>query len=59
MQTQETITAPQPCREFLESTIAKARAAIAFASPAADMSYARAVLFFAEMKLEALNKTGR
>lgn len=41
-------------REYLEDKIAKARAAIAFASPNADMSYAKATLTFAEIKLAAL-----
>lgn len=50
----ETLT-DSPSRDYLERTIAKARSAIAFASPAADMSYARAVLAFAQAKLDALN----
>ena len=41
-------------REYLEDKIAKARAAIAFAVPGADISYARATLAFAEAKLAAL-----
>ena len=44
----------RPSREYLERTIAKCRAAIAFASPNADMSYARAMLAAAEDKLAAL-----
>lgn len=43
-------------REYLEDKIAKARAAIAFASPNADLSYAKATLLFAEMKLAAMDK---
>jgi hypothetical protein len=41
-------------REYLEDKIAKARAAIAFAVPAADLSYAKATITFAQMKLDAL-----
>ena len=41
-------------REYLEDKIAKARAAIAFASPRADLSYAKATLAFAEAKLAKL-----
>lgn len=41
-------------REYLESTIAKCRAAIAFAAPGADMTYAKAMLAAAETKLAAL-----
>jgi hypothetical protein len=46
-------------REYLEDKIAKARAAIAFASVGADISYAKAVLSFAEVKLAALNAAER
>lgn len=42
-------------REYLEDKIAKARAAIAYAVPGADLSYAKATLVFAESKLAALN----
>lgn len=45
-------------REYLEDKIAKARAAIAFAVPGADISYAKATLLFAEAKLEALISKG-
>lgn len=41
-------------REYLEDKIAKARAAIAFAVPGADVSYAKATLLFAEAKLAAI-----
>ena len=41
-------------REYLERQIEKSRAAIAFAAPSADLSYAKAVLAFAEVKLAAL-----
>lgn len=41
-------------REYLEDKIAKAQSAIAFAVPGADISYAKATLTFALMKLEAL-----
>ena len=42
-------------REYLEAQIAKCRAAIAYASPAADMSYARALLAAAQDKLARLD----
>lgn len=42
-------------REYLEDKISKARAAIAFAVPGADISYAKATLAFAEAKLAKLN----
>ena len=42
-------------REYLEDKIAKARSAIAFAVPGADISFAKATLVFAEMKLAALD----
>jgi hypothetical protein len=58
-QTRITDMPEQLSREYLESQAAKARAAIAFASPAADMSYAKAILNAAETKLAALDKTGR
>lgn len=41
-------------REYLEDKIAKARAAIAFAVPGADISFAKATLTFAEAKLARL-----
>ena len=41
-------------REYLEDKIAKARAAIAYAVPGADLSFATATLAFAEVKLAAL-----
>lgn len=44
----------QLSREYLEDKIAKARAAIAFAVPGADLSYAKATLTFAEAKLAKL-----
>jgi hypothetical protein len=43
-------------RKYLEDKIAKASAAIAFATPGADLSYAKATLIFAQIKLAALNK---
>lgn len=46
----------QLSREYLEDKAAKARAAIAFAVPSADMSYAKAVLAAAETKLAELEK---
>ena len=41
-------------REYLEEQIAKCRAAIAFASPKADMTFAKAKLDAALLKLDAL-----
>ena len=52
--TTESVTDPSPSRAYLEKSIANARAAIAFASPAADISYAKAMLLFATIKLERL-----
>lgn len=52
----ETITG-NCSREYLESTIRKAESAIAFASPNADMSYAKAVLTFAQNKLSKLKES--
>ena len=43
-------------REYLEDQIAKSQAAIAFASPNADLSYAKAKLTFAQIKLAQLDK---
>jgi hypothetical protein len=43
-------------REYLEAKIAKARDAISFAVPGADLSYAKATLIFAQIKLDALDK---
>jgi hypothetical protein len=55
-ETAETKTAGrQLSREYLEDKISKARAAIAFAVPGADISYAKATLIFAEIKLAAMN----
>ena len=55
-ETAETTTASrQLSREYLENKISKAQAAIAFAVPGADMSYAKATLIFAEKKLAAMN----
>jgi len=45
-------------REYLEDKIRKARSAISFAVPGADISYAKATLNAAELKLEALSKAG-
>lgn len=42
-------------REYLINKIEKARAAIAFAVPGADISYAKATLAFAEAKLAKLD----
>lgn len=42
-------------REYLTAKIEKARAAIAFASPDADLSFAKATLAFAETKLADLD----
>lgn len=42
-------------REYLEDQIAKCRSAIAFRSPKADMTFAKAKLDAAEAKLAALN----
>lgn len=42
-------------REYLETLIAKCRSAIAFASPNADMSFARTQLTFAEIRLVELD----
>lgn len=44
-------------RQYLEEQIAKSRAAIAFASPNADLSYARALLAFAQSKLARLEQS--
>jgi hypothetical protein len=44
-----------PPREYVETQIAKCRAAIAYAAPGADMSYARALLAAAETKLANMN----
>ncbi|MBZ9888087.1 hypothetical protein LB559_09060 [Mesorhizobium sp. BR1-1-3] len=41
-------------REYLEDKISKARNAIAFAVPGADISYAKATLAFAEARLANL-----
>ena len=49
----------QLTRDYLKSQIAKARAAIAFASPRADMSYARAILAAAEEKLAKMEEGGK
>lgn len=46
----------QLTREYLEDKAEKARMAIAFASPTADLSYAKATLAFAEAKLALLDK---
>lgn len=43
-------------REYLQDKADKARAAIAFASPNADLSWAKAVLSQAETKLAAMDK---
>lgn len=45
----------QLSREYLEDKISKARDAIAFASPRADLSFAKATLTFAQAKLAELN----
>lgn len=42
-------------REYLQDKISKAQSAIAFATPGADLSYARATLTFATIKLEKLD----
>ena len=39
---------------YLNEKIAKAQSAIAFASPNADLSFARATLVFAQQKLEKM-----
>ena len=41
-------------KEYLERKIETARSAIAFASPGADLSFAKATLAFAEAKLQRL-----
>jgi len=41
-------------RTYLEDKIAKAQAAIAFAVPGADISYAQATLTFAQSALDKL-----
>ena len=46
---------PKLSREYLEDKTAKARAAIAFASPRADTSYAQATLLFAAVALAKLD----
>jgi hypothetical protein len=43
-------------REYLEEQITKCRSAIAFASPKADMTFARAKLDAALLKLDALDR---
>jgi hypothetical protein len=43
-------------REYLEDQIAKCRSAIAFASPKADMTFAKAKLNAALTKLDALDR---
>lgn len=48
--------AKQLTREYLEDKRDKARMAIAFASPNADLSYAKATLALAETKLAALDE---
>lgn len=45
-------------REYLEDKIAKARDAISFASPNADLSFAKATLAFALAKLADLDASG-
>lgn len=42
-------------KEYLEHKIRTAQAAIAFAAPGADLSYAKATLVFAQAKLAKLN----
>lgn len=42
-------------REYLEDKIQKARDAISFAVPGADISYAKATINFAEDKLAKMN----
>jgi hypothetical protein len=42
-------------REYLEHKIRTAQAAIAYAVPGADLSYAKATLAFAQAKLAKLN----
>jgi hypothetical protein len=42
-------------REYLEDKIAKARSAISFAVPGADLTFAKATLTFAQAKLDALD----
>ena len=43
-------------REYLEHKIETARNTIAFASPGADMSFAKATLLFAQKKLDTMSK---
>ena len=43
-------------RDYLLDKITKAQSAIAFASPGADLSYAKAILSAAQAKLAKLDK---
>ena len=47
-------TSAKLSREYLEDKIAKAQAAIAFAVPGSDLSFAKATLTFAQIKLAAM-----
>lgn len=42
-------------RDYLETLIFKCQSAIAFASPSADMSFAKTQLAFAQLRLSELN----